>query len=255
MLSSVIGSQSSSALAGLTPQQTTPSGSTASFTDQLAAALEGYLAQSGNSSNLEIDIQTTQSQNSGVRQFIVTVTNPDSTSGQTGTPASDTSATATAPDTTTAPAFMTASGTATAAAPANTPVTTNTPPPSATSTDPEIAEIDAYWAAQPPAVQQLRNVADFAARNALAQQLSDEGYSIDRAIMVWGWDPMKTMATRQMYGYTWVPSYNQSSISAAPGMAQPGETPYDPGNPPPGSIAVNMDFAKGLNITDPLNVT
>ena len=78
MVSSITGSQSSNILAGLSPQQTTPSGSMASFTDQLAAALEGYLAQSGNGSNLQIDIQTTQSQNSGVRQFLVTVKNPDS---------------------------------------------------------------------------------------------------------------------------------------------------------------------------------
>jgi hypothetical protein len=239
MVSSVTGSQSSSVLAGLTPLQTTPSASTASFADQLAAALEGYLAQSGNNSNLEIDIQTTQSQNSGVRQFIVTVKNPNSSSGQTGTGADTTAS---------------AASTAPAAASANTPAVTNAPPPSA-SKDPEMAEIDAYWAAQPPAVQQLRNVADFGARNAMAQNLSDQGYTIDRAIMVWGWDPLKTMATRQMYGYTWVPSYNQASMSAAPNMALPGETPYDPGNPPAGSIAVNMDFAKGLNITDPLNVT
>jgi len=118
------------------------------------------------------------------------------------------------------------------------------------SITPAMAEIDAYWAAQPPAVQQLRNVADFGARNFLAQQLSDQGYSIDRAVMVWGWDPMQTMLTRKMYGYTWVPSYNQPSLSAAPGFALPGETPYDAGNPPPGSIAVNTDFANSLNLGD-----
>ena len=78
MVSSITGQQSSSALAGLSPKPTTPSGSTTSFTDQLAAALEGYLANSSNGSHLEIDIQTTQSQNSGVRQFIVTVKNPES---------------------------------------------------------------------------------------------------------------------------------------------------------------------------------
>ena len=165
MVSSIFGSQSSSILAGVPSQPTTPSGSTASFTDQLAAALEGYLAQSGNNSSLEIDIQ----------------------------------------------------------------------------------------AAQPPAVQQLGNVADFGARNALAQQLSEEGYTIDRAIMVWGWDPVQTMQTRKMYGYSWVPSFNQSSVSAAPGFALPGETPYDPGNPPPGSIAVNTNFANGLNLGDSLS--
>jgi hypothetical protein len=232
MVSSITGSQSSGFLAGIAPQATTPSGSMASFTDQLAAALEGYLAQSGNNSNLEIDIQKTPSQNSGVSQFIVTVKNPDSATSDA------------------ASASPASASVASAADPADT-TGTNAQP----ATDPQMAEIDAYWAAQPPAVQQLRNVGDFGARNVMAQQLSDQGYSIDRAIMVWGWDPMKTMATRQMYGYTWVPSFNQSTPSAAPGFALPGETPYDAGNAPTGSIAVNMDFAKGLNIADPLNVS
>ena len=233
MVSSITGPQSSNILTGLSAQPATPSGSTTSFTDQLAAALEGYLAQAGSGSSLEIDIQPTQSQNSGVRQFIVTVKNPASTPAQTGlavstTPAAGTSASASANPPASSPAFG-----------------------PTMSTNPQMAEIDAYWAAQPPAVQQLRNVADFGARSFLAQQLSDQGYTIDRAIMVWGWDPMKTMVTRKMYGYTWVPSFNQPSLSAAPNMAQPGETPYDANNPPPGAIAVNTDFANGLNITDP----
>jgi hypothetical protein len=220
MLSSIAGSQSSDTLTGIFPQPTTPSGSIGSFTDQLAAALEGYLAQSGQSSNLEIDIQTTKSQDSGVSQFLVTVKNPDSASGT--------------------PADVAVPAASAQAVPAQAPVSQN----------PALAEIDAYWAAQPPAVQQLRNVSDFGQRSILAQQLADQGYTIDRAVMVWGWDPLKTMATRQMYGYSWVPSYNQASVTS-PGMALPGETPYDPSNPPPGSIAVNTDFANGLGITDP----
>jgi hypothetical protein len=218
-----------------------------SFTDQLAAALEGYLAQSGHGSNLEIDIQATQGQNSGVRQFIVTVKNPNSapeTPAATGVTASP--AASAAP----APAFVTANASANTpqSGPSNTVVNK-----AGQSITLQMAEIDAYWAAQPPAVQQLRNVADFGARNVLAQQLSDQGYSIDRAVMVWGWDPLKTMQTRQMYGYSWVPSYNQASVSAAPNFALPGETPYDASNPPPGSIAVNADFANGLASGDSLS--
>jgi len=257
MLSLITGSPSSSILAGLSHKQATPSGSMTSFTDQLAAALEGYLAQSGNSSNLEIDIQATQSQNSGVRQFIVTVKNPDSAPAQTAAAASGATASSTASH---------AASHAASASPASASVTANasvnTPPSASSNTvvnsagqsiTTQMAEIDAYWAAQPPAVQQLRNVADFGQRNVLAQQLSDQGYSIDRAIMVWGWDPLKTMQTRRMYGYSWVPSYNQPSLSAAPNFALPGETPYDAGNPPPGSIAVNTDFANGLDIGDSLS--
>lgn len=84
----------------------------------------------------------------------------------------------------------------------------------------------------------------------MAQQLADQGFTIDKAIMVWGWDPVKTMLTRQAYGYTWAPSWNQGNV-ATPGLALPGQTAYDPNSPPPGSIAVNTDFAKGAKITDP----
>src|SRR5450631_2059960 len=87
MVSSINGSQSSSIFGHVSAAQATPSGSSTSFTDQLAAALEGYLAQSGNGSKLQIDIQTTQSQDSGVRQFLVTVKNPDSASGPTASSA------------------------------------------------------------------------------------------------------------------------------------------------------------------------
>ncbi|MBZ5632809.1 MAG: hypothetical protein LAO55_06720 [Acidobacteriia bacterium] len=208
----------------------------ASFTEQLTAALEGYLAQSGNSSNLEIDIQASQSQNSGVRQFIVTVKNPDSAAGQAGTAAS-----------LTPPAAGTskpqALASVTASTPASTPSTKATP-----SNNPQMDAADAYWAAQPEAVQQLRDIKDFGERSLMAQQLADQGYTIDLPIMAWGWDPLTTMQTRQTYGYTWVPSMNQAPAST-PGLTVADQKPYDPAKPPAGSIAVNTDFAKGLGIT------
>ena len=43
---------------------------------------------------------------------------------------------------------------------------------------------DAYWAKQPAAVQQLRNIQDPTQRAATAAQLAGEGYSIDVPIMV-----------------------------------------------------------------------
>jgi hypothetical protein len=158
-------------------------------------------------------IKTPQGQDSGVRQFAGAVKDPDSTS--TVVPSE------------------------------------NAPMDEATKANLSRSEINAYWDAQPAEVQQLRNVADFGTRSAMAQDLADKGYTIDRAIMVWGWDPMKTMATRSMYGYTWVPNMNQATPSTGPAFALDGQTPYDPKNPPPGSIAVNTDFAKGLGITDP----
>lgn len=97
---------------------------------------------------------------------------------------------------------------------------------------------DAYWAKQPPAVQQLREIDDPDARKELATQLAAQGYSIDVPIMVWGFDAGKTTALRQQYGYTWVPSALQKPIELAPGLTMPGMDPYDPNNPPPGSILV-----------------
>jgi hypothetical protein len=44
-----------------------------------------------------------------------------------------------------------------------------------------------------------------AARSTLAYQLAGEGYFIDVAIMVWGWDPYMTMYQRQIDGYTTYP--------------------------------------------------
>jgi len=199
MVNSVTGPQSTDPFTGILRPETTSSGSTSSFTDQLASALDG-----------PIDVHKTQSQNSGGSQFLVTEK----------------------------------------AVSAQAPGSQDTLSAADQASLKQMAENDAYWAAQPPAVQQLRNVGDFAQRSAMAQDLADKGYTIDRAIMVWGWDPMKTMATRQMYGYTWVPSYNQPSVSS-PGMALPSQTPYDAANPAPGSVAVNTDFAKGLGITNP----
>jgi hypothetical protein len=97
---------------------------------------------------------------------------------------------------------------------------------------------DAYWAKQPAAVQQLRNIDDYSQRAELGAQLASEGYSIDTPVMVWGWDPGKTTQLRQDFGYTWVPSAMQSPVTAAPGITGAGIIPYNPANPPAGSINV-----------------
>ena len=116
------------------------------------------------------------------------------------------------------------------------------------------AETNAYWAAQPAEVQQLRNIPDFVERLSMAQQLASKGYSIDRGIMVWGYDPMKTMVARQIYGYSWVPSLNQSINTSPPGFALDGQSAYDPAHPPAGSIQVSTKFADGLGISDPFDL-
>jgi len=97
---------------------------------------------------------------------------------------------------------------------------------------------DDYWASQPAAVQQLRNIQNPNQRAELANQLAGEGYKIDLPIMVWGWDPVTTMQMRESYGYTWVPSLGQQPIAVAPGLSCPGATSYNPADPPAGSISV-----------------
>ncbi len=110
---------------------------------------------------------------------------------------------------------------------------------------------DAYWAEQPPAVQALRNMPDDQKFEA-ARDLAAQGYTIDVPIMVWGWDPLVTMTMRQNDGYTWVPSALQPNIPIGPGMVNVWNVPsYDANNPPPGSIKVSTDFAKGTNMQDP----
>ena len=132
------------------------------------------------------------------------------------------------------------SGTSTIGLNALVPTTTTTVPPAAAPAASNTVQSpdDAYWAAQPAAVQQLRNIGDYNQRQDLAAQLASEGYSIDTPVMVWGWDPSKTTQLRQGFGYTWVPSAMQSPVTAAPGISGAGIIPYDPAHPPAGSIKV-----------------
>jgi hypothetical protein len=112
-----------------------------------------------------------------------------------------------------------------------------TPPPTSPLTAPQSAD-DGYWAQQPTAVQQLRNIGDYGQRSQMAGQLAAQGYSIDTPVMVWGWDASQTTQLRQSFGYTWVPSAMQAPVTAAPGINGGAITPYNPLKPPPGSIPV-----------------
>jgi hypothetical protein len=122
--------------------------------------------------------------------------------------------------------------------PKTSPAVTPPPPTPPTATDALLSADNAYWAAQPPAVQQLRNIGDPDQRAALGAELASQGYSIDTPVMIWGWDPSLTTQLRQSFGYTWVPSAMQSPVTAAPGISGGGITPYNPADPPPGSISV-----------------
>ena len=106
-----------SSAAAILLRTTTPAISSTSFSQQLAAALEQYMGQPGNSSNLEIDIQPSSSQNSGASQFLVTV--------KTVAPAIQSTLQVPVPVIQSAPATLTASAAATL--PASSPLLQVTP--------------------------------------------------------------------------------------------------------------------------------
>lgn len=101
----------------------------------------------------------------------------------------------------------------------------------------------AYWASQPPAVRQLSQIQDPVVAEQAALSLALQGVTIDKPIMLWGWEPYMTMLLRSWYGYTWVPSLVMQPIIIAPGLQVPGVKPYDPANPPPGAIKVTLNIA------------
>lgn len=212
------------------------SSSTKSFAQQLARALDGDGSASNSASTLASQVSSATGQNSGGSQFLATGT---TTSSSTSTSSTSTATGTTAPGTMEqlfSGGPVTVSETSGSAAPA-------------ACTAP-MTESQAYWAAQPPAVQVLQNMPDSPAKDQLALSLANQGYSIDTQIMVWGWDPQATMAARQEEGYSWVPSYGQSPILVAPGVSDPFATSsYNPASPPAGSIQVSTAFAAGTVIS------
>ncbi|WP_321471178.1 hypothetical protein [uncultured Paludibaculum sp.] len=99
----------------------------------------------------------------------------------------------------------------------------------------------AYWAHQPPAVRAIQTATN---QGQLATELTEKGFQVDVPIMVWGWSPYFTMLYRTQYGYTWVPRLGQDPVTIAPGLSVPDADfkPYDPDNPPAGSILVSLDL-------------
>lgn len=105
----------------------------------------------------------------------------------------------------------------------------------------------AYWASQPTAVQALKGASNANPPNGglpenviLAQQLMQQGYTIDVPVMVWQFDPYMTMYLREFVdGFSWVPSAGQAP-GGGTGIIPPGAikvstnlADYPPFNPPP----------------------
>jgi hypothetical protein len=201
--------------APLLPSKKTLPVATQSFAEQHKQAFAETLSKVRiDPKGAKLAVETTSSQSNVTRQKSATAVMPSATTGPVGF-------NALVPATTNAATEETAD-------PAVAPTTTATP----------LSANDAYWAKQPAAVQQLRNIGDSGQRAIMAGQLAAEGYSIDVPVMVWGWDASKTTQLRQGFGYTWVPSAMQAPVSAAPGISGGAIIPYDPAHPPAGSILV-----------------
>lgn len=108
---------------------------------------------------------------------------------------------------------------------------------------------DMYWASKPNEVQTLipllerssHDQATLAEVESAAFELAKKGFVIDKWIMVIGCSPFTTMLARIRDGYTWYPSLMQPPVAITPGTIMPGVAPYDPNNPPAGSIKVSID--------------
>jgi hypothetical protein len=239
MVSSSAKTESATRLTSLVHSETSSGKSKASFAKQLATVVE---------SDAKPKVKTSEApgHNSGGSQFLVAVT-PRAAGAKTGIAASRTlpPRAPMAESTPIAPAVATKAPIAVSAPAVQLP----SPQPLG---GPAISEGDAYWNAQPAAVQALRGMPDDAAKEKLALNLANQGYSIDTQIMVWGWDPQMTMQVRENQGYSWVPSYGQSNVPVGPGISDPYDPiSYNPASPPPGSIKVSTAFAVGT-IQNPL---
>lgn len=135
---------------------------------------------------------------------------------------------------------------------------------------PEETYDKAYWASKNPRIVAMRDhtlrsekLERQGAFQTLAIELRNEGLEsqgdlIDYPIMVDHFGPYRTMVEiRKPAGYTWVPNALQQPIGHVamypgeePGIAVPGVPPlpgqsaYDPDNPPKGSILVLTDAAE-----------
>ncbi len=217
-----------------------------SFGDQLANALETFMNQSSDGSPVEFTITPESGQDSGTRQFVVTLKSSTDAATAASTPTYT-------PNVVNYGAMSPFDYGAAKYASEHPDDPTGVQAASTASAEPEkpANETDAYWAQFPEPVQALRNIPNRDDRIAAAWGLVQQGYTVDAEIMVLGNDPYATMLMRQQNGYTWTPAMGQPPIDLQPGLQMAGHQPYDPLHPPAGSIPVSLDFAKGLESTSP----
>ena len=109
---------------------------------------------------------------------------------------------------------------------------------------------DEYWdrlEAEYPDAGALRNMPVGDERIKKAHELAAAGARLERRIAVQNWDPKASMQAWKDAGYTWIPALGQPDIPVSPGLTFFGKPSYDPANPPPGSITVDLSFADGYD--------
>lgn len=247
--------ESASPLTALSLRTATISKTTGSFAEELATTLKGGIAASRAASRAEGHNLASSQVSGGGASVRESTTKPTpftpvsdrSGSGSTTSPTANSTTSPITPGATAGGPTMLGMGPAAGTAPVQVPAASQT-----TTATAQMTEGDAYWAAQPAAVQVLRYMPDDANKQALATKLTQQGYTIDTQIMVMGWDPQMTMAARAGYGYTWVPAWGQAPINVQPGISDPYESSnYNAASPPAGSIMVSTAFANGT-IQNPL---
>lgn len=95
---------------------------------------------------------------------------------------------------------------------------------------------DDYWNAQSAAVRVLRTNPD----PVLARKLAAQGNKILPGLSSGGGqDAMLLICNWLQQGWSWVPVLFQELPQLPPGVVDPGYIPYDPKNPPPGSLVLD----------------
>src|SRR5258708_23439983 len=173
MVSATSGGLSVIAATDFTLPKVSAAGSTDPFAQQLLSAMEGYLDKGGNGAHLQIDIQAAKGQNSGDRQFIVTVKNSgtDESTGASNTTVSASGATLMSAHTNAVAATTTTTTTVKAADKVAIDKSNMTPD-------------EAYWAEQPPEIQALHRCATDEELTPMAVELAATAFPIHFPILV-----------------------------------------------------------------------
>lgn len=111
-----------------------------------------------------------------------------------------------------------------------------------------------YWDSKQQPIRDLQKIetgdaqADMESREKIAKELDAQGYVIDRAIDINGFDPVRVMADRYSLGLPWVPSAFQGVLINPYKLGT--QVPTDMSKPWDRSIKVSLDAADYPSLVD-----